>query len=166
MVLITHMIILGIDPGTAITGFGIIQKKIDKLNLIDYGCISTSKDFPLSDRLAKIFKDIQKLIKKYHPDVLVCEELFFFKNLKTAVSVAQARGVILLAAKIKKIPFFEYTPLEVKQALSGYGRATKSQIQKMVKILLNLKTVPKPDDAADALALAICHAHSKMTKFR
>lgn len=158
------MIILGIDPGTATTGFGVIEKKSNKLNLIDYGCILTSANLALSDRLGKIFKNIQKLIKKYHPDILVCEELFFVKNLKTAISVAQARGVILLAAKIGKISFCEYTPLEVKQALSGYGRATKPQIQKMVQLLLKLKSIPKPDDAADALALAICHAYSE--KFR
>ncbi len=158
------MIILGIDPGTAATGFGIIQKKSDKLSLIDYGCITTSANLALSDRLIRIFKNIQKLIKKYHPDILVCEELFFFKNLKTAISVAQARGVVLLAARLGKISFFEYTPLEVKQALSGYGRATKSQIQKMVKVLLKLDSIPKSDDAADALALAICHAHSEKIK--
>jgi crossover junction endodeoxyribonuclease RuvC len=155
------MIILGIDPGTATTGFGIIRKESDQISLIDYGCIITSAKLTLSDRLIRIFKNIQKLIKKYHPDILICEEIFFFKNLKTAISVAQARGVVLLAAKLGKISFFGYTPLEVKQALSGYGRATKPQIQKMVQLLLKLKSVPKPDDAADALALAICHAHSE-----
>lgn len=154
------MIILGVDPGLAITGWGVIQNKKDKMEMIDSGYISTSARFSLSSRLARIQKSIKKIIKKYHPQVLVCEELFFFKNLKTAVSVAQARGVILAAAYDLKISFEEYTPLQVKQAITGFGRAEKRQIQKMVQILLNLNSLPKPDDTADALAVAICHAFS------
>lgn len=153
------MIILGIDPGTAIVGFGIIKKEVNKLYMVDYGCIETKSNLPMPDRLVKIFLGIKKIIKKYHPEIVACEELFFFKNLKTAITVAQARGVILVAARSSKINIAEYTPLQIKQALSGYGRADKKQIQKMVSLLLNLKSIPEPDDAADALAVAICHAH-------
>lgn len=158
------MIILGIDPGTATTGFGAIQKKSNKLSLVDYGCINTQPTFTMPDRLYKIFLETKKLIKKYHPHILACEELFFFKNLKTAISVSQARGAILVAACASNIPIVGYTPLEIKQALTGFGRATKPQIQKMVKVLLDLDNIPKPDDAADALAIAICHANSKKMK--
>lgn len=151
------MIILGIDPGLAIVGWGIIKKKGDKISCLDYGCIKTNKK-PLPQRLAEIHENLKKIIKKYKPDEIAVEELFFAKNAKTAFMVGQARGVILLTASQLKIPVSEVTPLQVKQSLTTYGRADKQQVQKMVKILLDLKEVPKSDDAADALAVAICAA--------
>jgi len=154
------MIILGIDPGTAIIGFGAIKKK-KNLELIEYGCIKTSKDLSTAERLEKLNKELNSLILRLKPDIVAVEDIFFFKNLKTAIKVSQARGVILLSAQKKKINIEEYTPLQVKQAVACYGRADKAQIQKMVKTLLNLKEIPKPDDAADALAIAICCANTK-----
>lgn len=159
------MIILGIDPGTATTGFGLVKKEGSKLYPIDYGCIETKSKVAMPDRLNEIYKQTEKIINKYKPDTLACEELFFFKNLKTAITVAQARGVLIVSGRKNQIPVFEYTPLQVKQALTGYGRAEKKQIQKMVKLMLNLEEIPKPDDAADALAVAICHAHSEKLNF-
>jgi crossover junction endodeoxyribonuclease RuvC len=153
------MIILGIDPGTAITGYGVI-KKSRKLELIDYGCIKTSADLSTAERLDKMYKELKILIKKYKPEIAAVEDIFFFKNLKTAIKVSQARGVILLAIAQSKIRVAEYTPLQIKQAVACYGRAEKLQVQKMVKVLLNLEEIPGPDDAADALAIAICCAHS------
>lgn len=155
------MIILGIDPGTATTGYGIIKNKTDgknkkSLSLIDYGTITTNKSSSAEKRLKIINDELNGLIKKHRPDILAIENIFFFKNLKTVVAVSQSKGVILLAAANKKIPIYEFTPLEVKMTITGYGRAEKKQIQEMVKILLNLKEVPKPDDAADALAVAVC----------
>jgi len=156
------MIILGIDPGTARTGFGIIKKTKDKnkLKTIDYGCITTDSTLSDGKRLKIINDELNKLIKKYQPDILTVENVYFFKNLKTAMPVSQAKGVILLTAAKKKIPVYEFTPLQVKMTIVGYGRADKKQIQKIVKVLLNLKEVPRPDDAADALAIAICCAYS------
>jgi len=154
------MIILGIDPGTAIVGYGIILKEKSKLSLLDYGCVTTGKASPQADRLCIIKKEIGKIIKKYRPQVMAVEELFFFKNLKTAIKVAEARGVLLVTGKDAGLTICEFTPLEVKIATVGYGRAEKQQVQKMVKAILNLKEIPKPDDAADALAIAICAAHS------
>lgn len=152
------MIICGIDPGTATTGFGAIKKKGDDLLLIDYGVISTNpKDQP-AKRLQTLYQEINRLIKKFKPNLVVIEKLYFFKNLKTAMPVAEARGVILLAIQKYKIKIIELTPLEVKMGVCGYGRADKKQIQKMVKEILALKEIPKPDDAADALAAAICGA--------
>jgi len=153
------MIILGIDPGTAATGFGIIKKNRE-LKLIDYGCIKTSASSTTAERLKEIYSQLTKLIKKHKPNIAAVEDIFFFKNLKTAIKVSQARGVILLAITKSKIPVKEYTPLQVKQAVACYGRAEKKQVQEMVKILLHLKEIPKPDDAADALAIAICCANS------
>jgi len=150
------MIILGIDPGTATTGFGIIKKEGNKLKCLDYGIISTSKEDSQQERLNILYNQITKLITKHKPDELAIEKLFFFKNLKTAMPVAEARGVILLATAKKKIPLKEITPLQVKMGICGYGRADKKQIQEMVKIILNLDKIPKPDDAADALGIAIC----------
>lgn len=158
------MIILGIDPGTATTGFGVIKKSKNKLSLINYGCINTQSELSDSQRLEIIFKSLKKNISKFKPDSVAIEELFFFKNIKTAIKVSQAYGVIVLAFKIACVPVFKYTPLQVKQAVVGFGRADKRQIQNMVKILLNLNQIPKPDDAADALALAICHANSEKIK--
>jgi len=153
------MTILGLDPGTAATGYGVIKKQ-SELRAIDYGCIRTSPQFSTAERLKETHQQIAKLIKKHRPDIIAVEDIFFFKNLKTAIKVSQARGVALLSASQAKIPIAEYTPLQIKQAVTSYGRADKSQVQKMVKVLLNLKEIPKPDDAADALAVAICCANS------
>jgi len=153
------MKILGIDPGTATTGWGVI-KKTKKLNWVGHGLITTPANLSTAERLVKLNREISSLIKKYKPSIAAVEDIFFFKNLKTAIKVSQARGVILLAISKSKIPIVEYTPLQVKQAVACYGRAEKIQVQKMVKILLNLKEIPRPDDAADALAIAICCAHS------
>lgn len=154
------MIILGIDPGIATVGFGIINKERNVTTVIDYGIISTPKTDPLPVRLEKIYSSIIKLIEKYNPTVAAVEELFFNKNIKTAFPVAQGRGVAVLACMHKKCELFEYTPLQIKQALTGNGRAEKHQVQFMVKAILKLKTIPKPDDAADALAIALCHGQT------
>ena len=154
------MIILGIDPGTAICGWGIIEKTGNKNKVIDYGVIETCSGTAQCDRLFHIFTTLSDIIKKNKPEAIAVEELFFFKNAKTVITVAEARGVISVAAREQKVDFFEYTPLQVKQALVGYGRADKNQVQQMVKIILGLKEIPKPDDAADALAVAICHGQT------
>lgn len=153
------MKIIGIDPGTAIIGYGVINSG-RKLEVIDYGCIKTSIDLSTAERLEKLHKELEALIRKHKPEIVAVEDIFFFKNLKTAIKVSQARGVILLTIAQNKIPVAEYTPLQIKQAVACYGRAEKIQVQKMVKTLLNLKEIPRPDDAADALAVAICCAHS------
>ncbi|OGZ36005.1 MAG: crossover junction endodeoxyribonuclease RuvC [Candidatus Portnoybacteria bacterium RIFCSPLOWO2_01_FULL_43_11] len=153
------MTILGLDPGTAATGYGVIKKQ-SELRAIDYGCIRTSPQFSTAERLKETHQQIAKLIKKHKPDIIAIEDIFFFKNLKTAIKVSQARGVALLSASQAKIPIAEFTPLQIKQAVTSYGRADKAQVQKMVKILLGLKEIPKPDDAADALAVAICCANT------
>ena len=147
------MIILGLDPGTATTGFGVITKKLECL---DYGTIQTSPDLTQEKRLEIIFKQVSLLIKKYSPDLVAIEKLFFFKNLKTALPVSEARGVLLLLASQKNIPVEQITPLQVKMGVCGYGRASKKQVQEMVKRILKLDKIPKPDDAADALGIAIC----------
>ena len=154
------MIILGIDPGFAIVGVGIIEYKGNKFRVIDYFAITTKAHTPIEQRLKIIYDGINETINKYKPDFMAVEELFFNNNAKTAIAVGQARGVILLSAVNLRVPFFEYTPLQVKQAVAGYGRADKNQVQQMVKMFLKLKEVPKPDDTADALAVAICHANS------
>jgi len=154
------MIILGIDPGTATTGFGLIKKDKSKLKILKYGLITTPANLSTAERLGILNKELNSLLKKYKPEIVAVEDIFFFKNLKTAIKVSQARGVILLTIAKLKIPIVEYTPLQIKQAVACYGRAEKIQVQKMVKILLGLKEIPKPDDAADALAVAICCAHS------
>lgn len=168
------MIILGIDPGTAITGYGLIEeikeKKIqskDTFKYLDCGIIQTSPSFPMAERLKKISKELNQLIKKHCPEVLAVENVYFFKNLKTAMPVSQVKGVILLSAANKNIPVYEFTPLQVKITLTGYGRAEKSQVQEMIKRELSLKEVPKPDDAADALAIAFCCGNflNKIKKF-
>ena len=153
------MIILGIDPGTATTGYGIIEND-NNLKMIDYGCITTTTDYSTAERLDILDKGLSKIIKKYKPKKIAVEDIFFFKNVKTAVKVSQARGVILARIAKTKIPVFEYTPLQIKQAVTSYDRADKNQVQQMVKLLLNLKEIPKPDDAADGLAAAICCANS------
>lgn len=153
-------IILGLDPGIADTGVGIIKVEGHKLSCIFYTSIKTSAKLPLADRLSILNIELDRLIKKYRPQVISVEELFFCKNVKTALVVGQARGVLLLTAKQNNLPIFEFTPLQVKQAVSSYGKAGKEQVQKMVKLILNLKELPRPDDAADALAIAICAANS------
>ena len=154
------MIILGIDPGLAITGFGIIEHEGNHFRAIQYGVIRTPSQTPLPDRLVKIREGIQTLIDQYQPDSVAIEELFFNTNAKSAFLVGQARGVAVVTAAAAGLPIYEYTPLQVKQGVAGYGRADKTQIQQMVKTLLNLKEIPRPDDAADALAIAMCHAHT------
>ena len=149
------MFILGIDPGIAIVGYGVLNFEKGKYTVIDYGVITTDKDLKTPERLALIEKGLIQLIEKYHPDCVGIEELFFQTNRKTAIVVAEARGVILLTVQKYCKQLFEYTPLQIKQAVTGYGQADKHQVQFMVKTLLNLKTIPKPDDAADALAAAI-----------
>ncbi|MCF8008270.1 MAG: crossover junction endodeoxyribonuclease RuvC [Halanaerobiales bacterium] len=158
------MIILGIDPGLAIIGYGVLEKKGNSFKLIDYNTIETSSKLDDVTRLSKLYDQLIELIKKYDPDQIAVEELFFNKNVKTAIRVGQARGVILLAGSKQGIQVAEYTPLQVKQAVVGYGRASKRQVQQMVKALLNLDEIPKPDDAADALAISICHGHSYASK--
>lgn len=154
------MTILGIDPGTATTGFGVIKETKKELFCLGYGAIITSPDFSDAERLRQLFNELNLVIRHYEPDILAVERLYFFKNSKTAMTVAQAKGVILLAGVKKGLPIVEFTPLQVKTAITGYGRADKSQVQKMVKVLLSLDKLPKPDDAADALGAAICCARS------
>ncbi len=152
------MIILGIDPGYATIGYGVIKKEGADLNAIDYGVIQTPKDESIPVRLAMLDDALTSIINKFKPDAVSVEELFFNTNITTGIKVAQARGVILLCAVKKCGRLYEYTPLQIKQSLTGNGRAEKQQVQFMVKSLLKLKSVPKPDDAADALAAAVCHA--------
>ena len=154
------MRILGIDPGFAITGVSIIDYEGNKFKLITSGAILTvaHTSFPL--RLEKIYNDLNEIINTYKPDAMSIEELFFNNNAKTAINVAQARGVILVTAKINQVPIYEYTPLQVKQAVVGYGRADKMQVQRMVKMILHEENLPKLDDTTDSMAIAICHAHS------
>ncbi len=154
------MIILGVDPGTAITGYGVLQSDGDDLSVIDYGAIITPADWLMPRRLQHIYQELTALIAQHTPTDAAIEKLFFSKNVRTALSVGQARGVALLAAAQAGLTIHEYTPLQIKQAVVGYGRAEKQQIQQMVKMLLQLAAIPQPDDAADALAIAICHAHS------
>ncbi|HDH31760.1 MAG TPA: crossover junction endodeoxyribonuclease RuvC [Candidatus Wolfebacteria bacterium] len=154
------MIILGIDPGIADTGYGVIQVNGQKLACVDYGSIKTKAKTELPERLEIINLELKKQIKKHKPNLMAVEQLFFCKNVKTALVVGHARGVVLLTAKQNKVPVVEFTPLQIKQAVSSYGQASKAQVQKMVKLILNLKEIPKPDDAADALAAAICASNS------
>jgi len=154
------MLTLGIDPGTATTGYGLVTEKRNKLVFIDHGIISTSKKESSQSRLRTIYSELKQIILEYKPKMVAIEKLYFGVNSKTAISVGQARGMSLLAAAEGKVPVAEYSPLEVKLAVTGYGRADKKQVQQMVKTILGLSEVPKPDDAADALAIAICHIHS------
>lgn len=158
------MIVLGIDPGLATVGYGVVScDERGKLALVDYGTILTPAGERFPVRLKQIAQGMTQLIEMFTPDCIAFEELFFNKNVKTAINVAQARGAALLAAAQKTDELYEYTPLQIKQAVVGYGRADKNQVQVMVKTLLALKEIPKPDDAADAVAVAICHAHSAGT---
>lgn len=154
------MLILGIDPGTAIMGYGLIEKNGQTLSPITYSSWRTPSDLPMPERLRMLFEFLEDLLGKYSPDAMAVEELFFNRNTTTAITVGQARGVVLLSGARHHIDVFEYTPLQVKQAVVGYGKADKKQVQYMVKAILGLQETPKPDDTADALAIAICHAHS------
>ena len=153
------MVVLGIDPGYAIIGYGVISFDNIRFKPIEYGAITTQAKTPFTNRLEKIFNGVDKIIKTYKPDALAIEKLFFNTNTTTAIDVAQARGVILLAAQLNGVPVYEYTPLQVKQAVTGYGRAQKNQVMEMIKSILHLAEIPKPDDTADALGMAVCHAH-------
>ena len=152
-------IIMGIDPGLAATGYALIKKAGNQLTKLDYGCVKTRAGLNMDKRLKQIYQAIKKIIKKGQPDIIAIEKLFFCRNVKTALQVGQAQGVLFLAVSQSKTLLQEFTPLQVKQAVTGYGQADKQQVQKMVKVILNLKQIPKPDDAADALAIAICCAH-------
>lgn len=152
--------ILGIDPGTGIMGWGLIEQSGSLIRPLKYGCIRTKANSDRGERLLHIFDSLSDIIEKNKPDEVSIEELFFFKNQTTVISVAEARGVAIVVAKKFELPVFEYTPLQVKQAVTGYGRAEKKQMQEMVRVICKLKVCPKPDDAADALAIAICHAQT------
>ena len=156
------MIILGIDPGLATVGFGILNSDGQRMSPVNYGIISTPAGVPLPRRLTMIYADVQELIRTYRPDAIALEELFFYRNVTTAIDVAQARGVALIAAAnaVSDSQIFEYTPMQIKLAVCGYGHADKGQVQRMVTRLLGLTSIPQPDDAADALAVALCHSQS------
>lgn len=153
------MIILGIDPGYAIVGWGVLEYRANKFNVLGYGAITTDAHTPFPLRLQTIYNDMCYILEKYKPDVMSMEKLFYNNNAKTVIDVAQARGVITLSAQNYNVDIYEYTPLQVKQSVVGYGRAEKKQVMEMTRVILNLEKVPKPDDTADALAMAICHGH-------
>ena len=160
------MRILGIDPGIAIVGFGLIESDRGNMRMLQYGAVTTEAGLPLATRLVQIEDDLRALIRQLQPDEIAIEELFFSKNITTGIAVAHGRGVVLCTAERLGIPIFEYTPMQVKQAVVGYGLAEKRQVMDMTRRLLKLKAVPKPDDAADALAIAICHARSATSLLR
>jgi len=155
------LIVLGIDPGTALTGYGIVERTGSKLRMVDYGCVETLSTMELPRRLLEIHSAVLGLIDEHKPTSIGVERLFFNRNVQTAFAVGQARGVVLLAAAERSLPVFEYGPHEVKMAVTGYGRAEKAQVQRMVQMVLGMSQLPKPDDAADALAVAICAAHGQ-----
>ena len=156
------MPVIGVDPGTAITGFGIVEECSNgSLKTLEYGVIRTSSSMKSEERLASIYNQLNEIVERFAIESAAIERLFFQKNAKTALSVGEARGVILLSLAHNHIPIFEYNPVDIKQAITGYGQADKQQMQQMVKILLGLAEIPRPDDAADALAIAICHIHHK-----
>ncbi|MBE9524082.1 MAG: crossover junction endodeoxyribonuclease RuvC [Chloroflexi bacterium] len=160
------MLVLGIDPGTAITGYGLVREDgSGSISAVAYGVITTAAKMPMPQRLLKLYKELNDIILLHSPDSSAVEKLFFQRNVRTAISVGQGRGVVLLALADAGVDIGEYTPLEIKQAVTGYGGADKVQIQQMVRALLNLDDIPKPDDAADALAVAICHIHSIKMKY-
>ena len=163
------MIILGIDPGYAIVGYGVLDYYANQFKVIEYGAVTTDAGTPFTRRLEMIYDGVTQVMERTHPQALSIEKLFYNTNAKTVIDVAQARGVIMLSAQQQGIPTYEYTPLQVKQSVVGYGRAEKKQVQEMTRILLGLEKVPKPDDTADALAMAICHGHcsgSLMGRFK
>lgn len=153
------MVILGVDPGYATIGYGVLDYSGSHFTVLDYGAVTTPAHTPFPRRLAQVYDGICELAQRYHPQALSVEKLYFNTNTTTAIDVAQARGVIVLAVQQLGIPVFEYTPLQVKQAVVGYGRAEKLQVMEMTRRMLNLQKMPRPDDAADALAMAVCHAH-------
>ncbi len=154
------MKIIGIDPGYAIVGYGVLDYSANRFTVVEYGAITTDAGTPFGRRLEIIFDELTALLEKHRPDAMSVEKVFYNNNAKTVIDVSQARGVLMLAAQKAGVPVFEYTPLQVKQSVVGYGRAEKKQIQEMTKRILNLESVPKPDDTADALAMAICHGHT------
>lgn len=158
------MVILGVDPGTARLGWGIVKDKNSRQTVGAYGCLETVKTKPDAQRLEELFNNFSQLLEKFKPDAVAVEDLFFFKNQKTVIQIGQARGVILLAAQKLSLPIFSYSPLQVKMAVTGYGRADKNQVQQMTKAILKLASIPKPDDAADALAVALTHAFTHKMK--
>lgn len=160
------MRILGIDPGVAIVGFGVVDSEGGTQRMVQYGAINTPANTPLAARLVQIEQDLMELLQQFKPNEVAIEELFFSKNITTGIAVAHARGVILATVEKAGIPLYEYTPMQVKQAVVGYGLAEKNQVMDMTKRLLKLRSVPKPDDAADALAIAICHARSATSLLR
>ncbi len=156
----TSQVVLGIDPGTAITGYGVVRDLHGQAQALDYGVIRTPANQELALRLVTIYAALNDLLDRHRPDAVAVEEVFFSKNARTALSVGHARGVVLLAVAQRGIPLFHYKPTQVKQAVTGYGGADKRQVQEMVRMLLGLDAIPRPDDAADALAIALCHLHS------
>ena len=158
------MRILGIDPGYAIVGYGVLEYEKNKFYPVEYGAVTTQAHTDFQERLKEVFYSVDEVIKRTQPEALAIEKLFFTTNQKTVIQVAMARGVILLCAKNNNIPVFEYTPLQIKQSVTGYGKAIKTQVQDMTKRLLRLEKVPKPDDTADRLAVAICHGYSYRSK--
>lgn len=153
-------VILGLDPGTATTGYGVIAVRGSDITTLAYGCILTAKELPLAERLHQIATRLNQLLDEFQPTSVAVEELYFFNNVKTAISVAQARGAMLATVAARGIAVIGYTPLQVKQAITGYGAADKPQMQKMIKMILGLPEIPKPDDVADALAIAVTHSNS------
>ena len=158
------MIILGIDPGIAIMGYGLVEFSNNKVKVIENGVVTTSASTKTPERLDILYSNLDDIIREFKPDEFAIEELFFNQNVKTAITVGHARGIQVLCAQRNKLPIYEYTPLQIKQAVTGFGRASKTQMQKTVTTLLNLKEIPKPDDAADALAVGLCHALSQRFK--
>ena len=158
------MRILGIDPGIAIVGFGLIEADRGRTQLLNYGAITTPAGLPLARRLVQIEQDTEALIAQLKPDAIAVEELFFSNNITTGIAVAHGRGIILCTAEKSGVPLYEYTPMQVKQAITGYGKAVKKQIQEMTRIMLHLESVPKPDDTADALGMAIAHCHCSRSR--
>ena len=157
------MRIIGIDPGIATTGYGIVDSDGHRSMAIEYGCVITAKELPTPERLQIIYRKLTDIVEQFEPQVMAVEKLFFNKNITSAMQVGEARGVAVLSGMHAGLAVFEYTPLQVKQAVVGYGRAEKTQVQQMVRVLLNLAKIPRPDDAADGLAIALCHAHSGTT---
>ncbi len=154
------MVVIGVDPGTAISGYAVIESQAGNKKLREYGTIQTSPDISMAERLVKVNLGLNEIISRYHPQVMAIEQIFFHKNNKTVITVAQSRGVLIMTAAAAGLDVAEYTPLQVKQAVVGYGGADKKQVQFMVQRILGLREIPKPDDAADAIAIALCHLHS------
>ena len=160
------MRILGIDPGYAIVGWGVVEYVGNRFTPVDFGAVTTQAGTPFEQRLDQVYQGVLRVMQTYEPEALAIEQLFYQHNQTTVIGVAEARGVILLAAAQAGVPIFEYTPMQVKQAVTGYGKAVKKQVQEMTKVFLNLKAVPKPDDTADALAMAIAHCHCSRSQLQ